>query len=182
MTAQPRPKGATWVTRQHVFVERIACPWLIQRFIDPDARFEFVPWDADPRELEAQGTVPFDMEGARFGHRTMADGTTLSTFEVLLSEFGLDDPALAKMAEVIHAADIKGELDTVPEARGLKAIHWGWRFNHLDDHEAVREGSRIYDALYTWARYELLRQQEGSHLDAMEPLERYRYLRQKLAR
>lgn len=175
------PKGATWVTREHVFVDRVACPWLIRRFIDPAARFEFVPWAAKPQDLEAQGKVPFDMDGARYGHRA-GPGGERCTFEVLVEEFGLgSDPALAKVAQVVHAADVDGALDEVPEARGLKAISWGWRFLYLDDHEAVREGAKLYDALYTWAKVALLQERDAARLAKMGSQERYRFLRERVA-
>jgi hypothetical protein len=178
---QARPRGATWVTREHVFVDRVACPWLIRRFIDPEAAFEFVPWDARPAELERQGKVPFDMEGARFGHRRGADGRERCTFEVLVEEFGLGgDEALQRVARVVHAADVEGALDTCPEARGLKAVSWGWRFTFPDDHDAVREGAKLYDALYTWARVQMVQERDQAALQRMSSRERYDHLRRRL--
>lgn len=182
-TDASRPKGATWVTREHVFVDRVACPWLIRRFIDPDARFEFVAWDADARTLEREGKIPFDIPGCRFTHRPRADGKEACTFEVLVEEFGLQrDPALRKVAEVVHAADVEGDLAASPEAAGLKAISWGWRFLHVDDHAAIREGAGLYEALYLWARVQLVQERDRDELRSMTSLERYRYLRAALGR
>lgn len=176
----PRPRGAIWVTREHVFVDRVACPWLIRRFIDPDARFEFVPWDADVAALERAGKIPFDMPSGGFTHRARG-GTEACTFEVLLDEFGLDDPALREVAKVVHAADVDGALDTSPEARGLKALSWGWRFEFPDDHDAIREGAKLYDALYTWARVRAIQARDAANLETMTSLERYHHLRRALA-
>jgi hypothetical protein len=170
----------TWVTREHVFVDRVACPWLIRRFIDPEARFEFVPWDAKPEELERQGKVPFDFPGARFGHRRTPEGERC-TFEVLVHEFGLTgDAALARVAEVVHAADVEGELERSPEARGLKAVSWGWRFLYPDDHQAVQEGAKLYDALYLWARLQSVQERDRAALAKMGSQERYHHLRHAL--
>lgn len=178
-----RPRGAIWTTRQHVFVDRVACPWLIRRFIDPEARFEFVAWDADAEALQRAGRIPFDMPGATYTHRRGPDGRERCTFEVLLEEFGLaGDPALARVAEVVHAADVEGALATSPEGPGLKAISWGWRFEFPDDHEAVREGAKLYDALYTWARVRLVQERDRELLAKMSSLERYHHLRRELAR
>lgn len=183
MPAQTRPRGATWVTREHVFVDRVACPWLIRRFIDPEARFEFVAWNSDANALEVLGKIPFDMEGATFGHRRGLHGGERCTFEVLVEEFDLGtDEALRKVAEVVHAADVDGELDSCQEASGLKAISWGWRFNFPDDREAVREGAKLYDALYTWARVSLLQERDRAALARMSSMERYEHLRRELQR
>src|SRR5581483_3215658 len=127
------PRKAVWVTREHVFIDRVACPWLIRRFIDPEARFEFVAWNTDVKQLERAGKIPFDMATGRYTHR-IRDGKEACTFEVLIEEFGLDgDSALQRVAAVVHAADVEKDLDAVPEARGLKAISSGWRFEHLND-------------------------------------------------
>lgn len=172
-----RPRGATWVTREHVFVDRVACPWLIRRFIDPDAKFEFVPWNTDVTSLEAKGMIPFDMESGKYTHRDAPTGE-LCSFEVLVQEFGLaDDAALQIVARVVHGADVEADLDKIPEARGLKAISWGWRFNYAEDHEAIREGAKLYEALYTWARVRIVQERDAVKLKAMSSLERYHYLR-----
>ncbi|MHB8605731.1 MAG: chromate resistance protein ChrB domain-containing protein [Thermoplasmatota archaeon] len=201
---QPNPRGATWVTREHVFVDRVACPWLIRRFIDPAARFEFVAWDAQGATYDRAGKITFDMDGARFGHAKGADGRERCSFETLIDAFGLASPdraagerpgavraqakpehepahadaaALARVARVVRAADVDGAIDDEPEARGLKAISWGWRFNFLDDHDAIREGAKLYDALYTWAKVRDAQERDAAALAKLSSRERYEHLR-----
>lgn len=134
-----------WVTRERPKTDRVACPWLISRFIDRDAVIVYVPRDQvleTARRLEGHS---FDMPGAEYTHR---DG--FCTFEVLIQEFGLgDDPALQRLARIVHGADVE---DPEPDVRsaGLLAIAEGLLDVEPDDHEIRRIGSRIYDALYAW--------------------------------
>ncbi len=135
-----------WVTRERPKTDRIACPWLIRRFIDPDAEILYVPADRVldvAREKDAQS---FDAPGAHFTHR---DGRC--TFEVLVEDHGLTaDPALARLSQVVHAADIDGELDTDPLGAGLLAIGLGGLDVEADDHRLLERQSFVYDALYAW--------------------------------
>ncbi|MBW3643297.1 MAG: chromate resistance protein [Actinobacteria bacterium] len=135
-----------WVTRARPKTDRVACPWLIRRFIDPDAEILYVPPDRVldvAREEEARS---FDAPGAEFTHR---DG--LCTFEVLIEDHGLGgDGALARLAKVVHAADIDGELDTDPLGPGLLAIGLGGLDVEADDHRLLDRQSFVYDALYAW--------------------------------
>ncbi len=136
-----------WVTRRGANVDRIACPWLIRRFIDADAEFVFVPEDTDPSTI-AEG-VPFDMAGVELGH---VDDRC--SFESFIAVYGLDDRALGLMASIIHGADSPVPLPTSPsESRGLRAIAFG--FSHLhgaNDLQKIELETPMYDALYAWCQ------------------------------
>jgi hypothetical protein len=135
-----------WVTRARPKTDRIACPWLIRRFIDPDAEILYVPKDDVLAVAEAEDAHSFDAPGARYDHR---DGKC--TFEVLIDDHGLDaDPALTRLARIVHAADIESELHTDPAGPGLLAIGLGGLDVEADDHRLLERASFVYDALYAW--------------------------------
>lgn len=137
-----------WVTREHPHTDRIACPWLIRRFIDPDAEIVYVGRDEVLAFAEREGAVSFDAPGARYTHR---DG--LCTFEVLIEDRGLGgDQALALMAKVVHGADVTEDADITPESRGLEAVARGFMHLGVDDQEQLRLELPVYDALYAWAQ------------------------------
>jgi len=137
-----------WVTRKNAAVDRIACPWLIRRYIDKDAEFLYVePGDVAriARELDA---VPYDVDGAELGH---VDGRC--SFESILLKYGLDDPGLVRMARIVHGADVEADVDTSPEAAGLKAIAMGFRRVYGErDEEKLEAEMGMYDALYAWCQ------------------------------
>jgi len=136
-----------WVTREHPKTDRIACPWLIRNFIDPDAEIVYLPPDQVLPFAEHEGAISFDAPGARYTHR---EG--LCSFEVLVEEYGLgDDPALAVMARVVHGADVSADLDATPQSRGLQAIADGFALLGLDDMRQLELELPVYDALYAWA-------------------------------
>jgi len=136
-----------WITRERPKIDRVACPWLITRFIDRDAEFIFAP-PAEVKRLAAElGAIPFDVEGVELSH----DGP-LCSFDALLAKYGLEDPALAELAVIIRGADT-ARLDLAPQAAGLLAISLGLSHNFQDDHEQLRHGFVIYDALYAWSRH-----------------------------
>jgi hypothetical protein len=134
-----------WVTRARPKTDRIACPWLIRRFIDADAEILYVPKDQVLTIAERDGARGFDTPGAEYDHR---DGKC--TFEVLIDEFQLDDPALARLAKIVHAADIDEEIHTDPAGPGLLAIGLGGLDVEDDDHRLLDRASFVYDALYAW--------------------------------
>jgi hypothetical protein len=136
-----------WVTRARPKTDRIACPWLIRRFIDPDAEILYVPAADVLAEADRQGAHSFDAPGAEFDHR---DGKC--TFEVLLNRYGLHDPALDRLARIVHAADIESELHTDPAGPGLLAIGLGGLDVEADDHRLLERASFVYDALYAWCK------------------------------
>jgi hypothetical protein len=135
-----------WVTRARPKTDRIACPWLIRRFIDPDAEILYVP---PGRVLEAaatEGAHSFDAPGATYEHRHGG-----CTFETLIADYHLDnDPALVRLARIVHAADIEADLDTDPAGAGLLAIGLGGLDVEADDHQLLERASFVYDALYAW--------------------------------
>jgi hypothetical protein len=136
-----------WITREHVKVDRVACPWLIRKYIDPEAEFLFVRAGDVVAIAEREGATPFDTQGATLGHR---DGKC--SFETIIEQYDLlvRDPALAKMAEIVHGADISADLDRVPESRGLKAIAEGFGLVYADDHTILAAEFPLYDALHAW--------------------------------
>ena len=140
-----------WVTRARPKTDRIACPWLIRRFIDPDAEILYVPRDDVLTVAADQDAHSFDAPGATFDHR---DGRC--TFEVLIDHFDLDhDPALVRLAAIVHAADIATELHTDPLGPGLLAIGHGGLDVEADDHRLLERASFVYDALYAWAVHQV---------------------------
>ncbi len=137
-----------WITRRNIKVDRVACPWLIRRFIDPEAEFLFVPEAEVLNIASREEAVPFDMPRNPELKFTHHDG--LCTFEVLLREFKLKDPALVRLGKIVHGADIRGEEHTAPEAAGLKAIAEGFAALDISDEQRLACGFPIYDSLYAW--------------------------------
>jgi hypothetical protein len=139
-----------WITRQRPKTDRIACPWLIRRFIDPEAEFLFVPNDQVLAVAEQTGGRSFDAEGADYTHSDH-DGAEWCTFETLIARFSLGgDEALARLARIVHAADVSRDLDTDPAGAGLLAIGMGGLEVEADDHRLLERASFVYDALYAW--------------------------------
>jgi hypothetical protein len=136
-----------WVTREHPKTDRIACPWLIRKFIDPDAEIVYVPAGDVLGFAAREGATSFDAPGAQYTHR---DG--LCSFEVLIAENGLEDPALALMAKVVHGADVSEDHDATPQSRGLEAIADGFAHLGIDDQHQLALELPVYDALYAWAQ------------------------------
>ena len=136
-----------WVTRERPKTDRIACPWLIRNFIDPDAQFLYVPAEDVLSVAEREGAISYDAPDARYTHR---DG--LCTFEVLLEDYALTDPALIRLGRIVHGADIADDRDATPESRGLLAVAEGFYLLELDDHRQLELSLPVYDALYAWCR------------------------------
>lgn len=136
-----------WITRSHVHVDRVACPWLIRRFVDNQAEFLFVPKGEVEAAAAQTGGIPFDAPGVELGHH---EGRC--SFESILLKYGLSDPALQRMARVIHAADIAAEIDSDPLAHGLEALATGYSLRYPDDEENLDHQFEVYDALYAWCR------------------------------
>lgn len=136
-----------WVTREHPKTDRIACPWLIRKFIDPDAEIVYVPAGDVLEYAEREGATSFDAPGAKYTHR---DGKC--TFETLIEEYHIDDPAIAALARVVHGADVAEDRDATPESRGLAAIADGFALLDIDDQRQLELELPVYDALYAWAQ------------------------------
>ena len=142
-----------WITRERPKTDRIACPWLIRRFIDADAEIIYTPPDQVLAVAEREGGHSFDAPGATYTHR----GTGCS-FETLIDEFSLgSNAALVRLAQIVHAADISDDLDTDPLGAGLLAIGIGGLDVETDDHRLLDRGSFVYDALYAWCQRDVAR-------------------------
>jgi hypothetical protein len=135
-----------WVTRERPKIDRIACPWLIARFIDEQPEFLYVPSDRVLAMAEETDAIPYDVPGVELSH--VGD---LCSFDAFLSKYGLDDPALHQLATIVRGADTS-RLDLTPQSAGLFAISLGLSANFADDHEMLGHGMVMYDALYAWCR------------------------------
>jgi hypothetical protein len=143
-----------WITRARPKTDRIACPWLINTFIDPDAEILYVPADQVLTTAEATGGHSFDAPGAKYHHRPAPDGASeWCTFETLIAEYDLGgDPALARLAKIVHAADIAADAATDPLGPGLLAIGLGGLAVEADDQVLLARGMFVYDALFAWCQ------------------------------
>ena len=135
-----------WVTRERPKIDRLACPWLIRRFIDPDAEIQYVPAAWVLSVARRDGSIPFDVPGVELTH-----SGPLCSFDAFLAKYRLEDAALARLATIVRAADTD-TLDRSPQASGLLAISLGLGANISDDQELLKAALPIYDALYTWCR------------------------------
>jgi hypothetical protein len=137
-----------FVTRKNAAVDRVACPWLIRRFIDKDAEFLYVDPEDVHRAASERDAIPYDVEGVELGH---VDGRC--SFESIIVKYGLDDAALARMAAIVHGADVEQDIGRTPESAGLKAIAMGFRHIYGErDAEKLEAQMGVYDALYEWCR------------------------------
>ena len=143
---KPANGSTRWVTRERPKIDRIACPWLIARFIDPEAEFLYVPAKEVLSAAKQKDAVPYDVADVHFTH----DGDRCS-FDAFLKHYRLSDPALARLALIVRAADT-ARLDLAPQAPGLAAISLGLSRNFADDHEMLKHGMVMYDALYQWCK------------------------------
>jgi hypothetical protein len=143
-----------WITREHVKVDRVACPWLIKKFVDPDAEFLFVPPDQVMQEAERSGAIPYDVQGVELGHHGLE-----CSFEAILKKYELtSDPALVLLGKIVNGADTDNALYHQPEGPGLEAIAEGFRhLGYADDHQINAAEWIVYDALYAYCR-EMIRQ------------------------
>jgi len=139
-----------WITREGAKVDRVACPWLIRKFIDREAEFLFVPASEVMVQARQQGAIPFDVPPhpeAKFVHR---DGKC--TFEVLVEEYRITDPGVLLLAKIVHGADITGEENFTPYSAGLKAIAEGFAETGRDDYDRLEKEFPLYDSLYAWCQ------------------------------
>ncbi len=139
-----------WVTRSHVHVDRVACPWLIRRFVDSDAEFLFVPKNQVEDAATSRGGIPFDVPGVELGHH---DGKC--SFEAILAKYDLTEPGLQRLARIVHAADIAADLHSDEIAPGLEAIATGFGIILPDDQANLEAQFVVYDALYAWCRLQV---------------------------
>ena len=139
-----------WLTRSHVHIDRVACPWLITRFVDNEAGFLFVPKNQVDRVVKETGAIPFDAPGVELGHHNGK-----CSFEAIIAKYDLKDPALLHMAKIIHAADVAADIDTDPIARGFEALAVGFSLRYPNDEENLLHQFEVYDALYAWCHLQV---------------------------
>lgn len=135
-----------WVTRERPKIDRIACPWLIARYIDKQAEFLYVPASKVLSTAKETGATPYDIPGVEMGHEG-----EMCSFDAFIKKYKLTDPALRQLATIVRGADTD-RLDLAPQAAGLLAISQGLSRNFSNDHEMLRHGMIIYDALYSWCK------------------------------
>ena len=143
-----------WVTRSHVHVDRVACPWVIKRFVDSDAEFIFAPASQVMAVAGQTGATPFDCMGkAELDHH---EGRC--SFESIIQKYELKDKALLRLAEIVHAADVAQDIDKEPVARGLEAIAVGYSVRYPNDEENLSYQFDVYDSLYAWCRLQVAKE------------------------
>jgi hypothetical protein len=153
-----------WVTRKNANVDRIACPWLISKFVDVGAEFLFVAADEVRAVAEREGALPYDVPGVELGH---VDGRC--SFESIIVKYEISDPALDLLAKIVHGADVSADRGIVPEAAGLYAIANGFAMVHgEEDHEKIRLETPMYDALYAWCQGQVESAPAANSLPAKE--------------
>jgi hypothetical protein len=164
-----------WVTRWHVHVDRLACPWLISKFVDKDAEFIFVPWPG-PLPSPANG-IPFDFPNSDFelGHH---DGKC--TFEAIIEKYQIKDPAVLEIAKIVHAADVASDIDMAPEAHGVEAIAAGSMYLVEDDYEALTKGFYVYDALYAYVQVKKIQKENNDELSKLSRGERFSFIKTRI--
>jgi hypothetical protein len=139
-----------WITRSHVHVDRVACPWLITRFVDSDAEFLFVSKSEIERVAKETGAIPFDAPDVELGHH---EGRC--SFESIILKYELKEPGLLRMARIVHSADVEDDIDSDPIAHGLEAIASGFSLRFPEDIENLEHQFDVYDALYAWCRMDV---------------------------
>jgi hypothetical protein len=162
-----------WVTREHVHVDRTACPWLIKKYVDPKAEFIFVPTEKIEEVVKKDEAVPYDAPNAELGHH----GDKCS-FDAIVEKYRIKDPALLQLAEIIRSADTGKML--APEGVGLDAVMTGISVAAKDDYEAVEKAGPVYDALYTFCRLKLLTKKYEKKIESLDRKQRREFLRKKL--
>ena len=136
-----------WVTRSHVHVDRVACPWLISRFVDNQAEFLFVPSSQVKKVADETSAIPFDAPEVELGHH---EGRC--SFESIMLKYELKDPALVRLSKIVHSADVATDIDKDPISRGLEAIAIGYGLRYPNDEDNLDYQFEVYDSLYAWCR------------------------------
>lgn len=136
-----------WITRERPKIDRIACPWLIKNFVDPEAEFIYVPKDEVFNLAKKLEAIPYDIPGAQYSHQG-----DRCTFDYIVKKHHINDDAVLRIASIVRGADTDS-FELAPEAAGLWAISAGLSYNFVDDQEQLAYGMKIYDALYSWAKY-----------------------------
>jgi hypothetical protein len=139
-----------WITRSHIHVDRVACPWLITRFVDNDAEFLFVPASQVDNVAKETGAIPFDAPNVELGHKDQR-----CSFESIIAKYDLKEPGLLRLAIIVHSADVDEDIDKDPIARGLEAIASGFSLRFPEDEVNLAHQFEVYDALYAWCRLQV---------------------------
>lgn len=163
-----------WVTRENVHVDRAACPWLIKRFVDPQAKFLFVPAEKVQETAAKEKAVPFDAEGVELSHK----GDKCS-FDAIIGRYRLTDLALLELAKIVRAADT-GKTSLAPESVGLEAMAAGSMMIAKDDNEAIEKQTYLYDALYAYCKLALIKKRYASEIEKMGRKQRLQFLKKKV--
>jgi hypothetical protein len=149
-------ENVKWITRERMKVDRVACPWLLKKFVDPEAEFLFVPGDKVLEIAESEMAIPFDVPRVELGHH---EGKR--SFEAVIEKYSINDPAIHLLAKIVHGADVSENLYSRPEAAGLKAIAEGFRYlGFKDDHEILEKEFIVYDALYAYCQRKIVEKQK----------------------
>lgn len=163
-----------WVTREHVHVDRVACPWLIKRFVDPKAEFIFVPVERLDEVVKKEGAIAFDAPGVELGHK----GDKCS-FDAIIEKYEIKDPAVLELAKIVRAADTENK-ELAPESVGLDAVATGSMMIVKDDKEAIEKGRYVYDSLYAYCKLRLLREKYKKELEKMDRRQRFEFLKKEM--
>jgi hypothetical protein len=163
-----------WITRQYVHVDRTACPWLIKKFIDPEAEFIFVPVEKIEEIATKEKAIPYDAPGVELGHH----GDKCS-FDAIVEKYKIKDPAALELAKIVRAADTD-KMEDAPEAPGLEAVMTGFGIVSEDDHETIAKAGPVYDALYTNCKLRLVREKYKTEIEKIDRKQRREFLKKKL--
>ena len=163
-----------WVTRQYVHVDRTACPWLIGRFVDPEAEFIFAPVEGIEEIVKKEKAIPYDAPNAELGHH----GEKCS-FDAIVEKYKINDLAVWELAEIVRAADTD-KMENVPEAAGLEAIMTGIGIVAEDDYDAIEKARPVYEALYAYCKMKFVREKHGDEIEKMDRKQRREFLKKKI--
>lgn len=162
-----------WITREHVHVDRVACPWLIKRFVDPQATFLFAPPEKIP-EIVQEGAIPYDTKGVELGHHDEK-----CSFDAIIEKYKLTDPALLELAKIVRAADTD-RFELAPESVGLEAIASGSMVISKSDHETLEKQAYLYDSLYAYCKLGIAKEKYAGEIEKLEPRQRREFLKTKV--
>ncbi len=162
------------MTREHVHVDRTACPWLIRRFVDPKAEFIFVPVEKIEEIVKKEKATPYDAPGVELGHHGIK-----CSFDAIVEKHGIVDQAVLELARIVRAADTDSPK-VAPEGAGLDAIMTGISMMAKDDHEAIQKAAQVYDAFYTFCKLRVIRENHESEIEKMDRKQRREFLKRKL--
>ena len=178
LITDPNPyEGETdvkWVTREFVHVDRTACPWLIKRFVDPEAEFIFVPAEKINEVVKKEKAIPYDAPDVKLGHH----GDKCS-FDAIVEKYKIKDPAVLALADIVRAADMD-KPEATPESAGLDAVMTGISIVAKNDHEAIEKASPVYDAFYVNCKLKLIRERYEDEIEKMDRKKRREFLKRKL--